>query len=323
MATSPELEQKIKEETAKVKVDSYQSIASRGGWSGGGRTLWAVAAVAAAIGGMIGVVAPFFPLLVGASSFATAVSAIPASVAAFAATGLSSGFAGGLMLGRISGVGAAVGEEQERRMKEWMVRQKIHSDPESHIIPDAPKEKPQPKTFRQRMSDSYHTYINPRIGLLFAGLGAIGGMIMGAAFVATGGAGGFAIMPAIGALTGLSEAAAAAPAVVMAYTIGVSASIGALWSFNLPKIVSAVTHFSGELMSGRLLGREWKPKEPKNSVEKAAVPEKAPPAPVITAPYPAVESESSPRLTVRQFASYTEMVAQQAAEPSAEMLAKR
>src|SRR5689334_319829 len=117
----PTLDQRIQEETAKVKAESYQKVASMGGWAGGARTLWALCVVAGTIGAAIGLVAPFFPLLaLGFTSAAvtTAVSAIPASMAIFAATGISMGFAGGLMLGRVSGVSAAVAQEQEKRMKE-------------------------------------------------------------------------------------------------------------------------------------------------------------------------------------------------------------
>lgn len=254
-------EQNIAEKIAAIKADSYQKVASLGGWSGGGRTLWAVSAFAMVIGAAIGLAAPFFPLIVGASSLATAVSAIPASVAAFAATGLSSGFAGGVMLGRISGVAAAVAEEQEKRLKTWTARQLLHQNPQAEILPDPAREQPSSMPLGQRLREGWRTYFNPRVGLLFTALGVIGGLVMGAAAVSTG-AGAFAIMPALEALTGLETAALTAP-VIMAYTAGVSGAIGALWHFNVPKIASAITAFTGYLISGKPLGREWGPKREK------------------------------------------------------------
>ena len=304
------------ETTDKIKVESYQKITPLGGWPGGGRTLWARAALSTVIGAGLGVIAPFFPLIVGASSVATAVSAIPTSVLAFAATGLSGGFTGGLVLGRITGAAAAAAEENERRMKEWTARQLLHNDPNSNIAPDPVKEKAPKKPFWRRVSDSYHTYVNPRIGLTMAAIGAIGGLIMGGAFLATtGGVGAFAIMPALATLTGLSAEAAAAPAVVLAYTTGISAAIGALWTFNVPKIASAVTEFTGNLIAGKYIGRPWAPKPEKQKTQ-AATPKEQIPADEI-----AKNTSFAGNLT--RPGSFQDLIASQATESATEALIKR
>jgi hypothetical protein len=296
----PTLDQRIEEETAKIKVDSYQKTASIGGWAGGGRTLWAISVVGAVMGAAIGLVAPLFPVIVGAAW--PVLTTIGTSVAAFAATGISLGFGGGLVLGRISGAAAAVGEEQEKRMKEWMVRQKLADNPQAEILPDAPKAEEPKKPFWQRFKDTYHTYVNPRVGLRFAAIGAIGGLIMGAAFIATGGVAGFAVMPALEALTGLS-ASALTHGAILAYSAGVVASFGALWSFNFPKITSNLTHFFGELVNGKYGGREWGPQQEKTP-EMAK--EKSPEREI------AVNSEvtQSGNTAQRSFLSYKELVVQ-------------
>jgi hypothetical protein len=270
MATdNAHIEQRIKEETAKVKVDSYQKVASMGGWSGGGRTLWAVAALGAICGAAIGLVAPFFPLMAIGFSTLPAASTILASTAAFAATGMLTGFSGGLVLGRISGASSAVAQEQEKRLKQWMVRQKIGQNPESEIVPDATTETA-PKSFLQRVKDAYRTYVNPKVGLTMAALGAAGGLLMGAAFLATmpaslGAASGvFAVTPVasmMATLTGLTAPGALTGGAIVAYSTGVMAAFGALFSFNLPKVASNMSHFFGELISGKYYGREWGPKE--------------------------------------------------------------
>lgn len=301
------LEARVAEEQAKIKVDSYQKVASVAGWAGGGRTLWAAAAFCTVVGAAIGLVAPFFPVLAGASTLGFATSAIPASVLAFAATGLSTGFAGGIMLGRISGSAAAVGEELERRMKHWMVRQKISENPQAEIAPDAPKVLTEKHSFWQRAGDAWHTYVNPRIGLTMALIGAVGGLIMAGAFAYTG-AGAFAVMPAMQTLTGLTANPVFATegvltsAAVTAYTVGVSAMMGAVFSFNVPKIASAMTEFTGRLIGGKIIGREWKPVE-KNKPEAAA-----PPVEV------AAQQAQAP-VVLRRFESYQELVSRPADAP--------
>ncbi|MGE0754269.1 MAG: hypothetical protein AB7L92_03815 [Alphaproteobacteria bacterium] len=263
-----QLSQRIAEETGKIRVASYQKAASLGGWAGGGRTLWAISAVGAIAGAAIGLVAPFFPLLVGASSLATAISAIPASVAILAAVGLSSGFGGGLVLGRISGTSAAVAEEQEKRLKTWTAKQLLQKDPDTKIIEDEQdiKRVQAYKPFWENAKGSYETYVNPRVGAFFTVVGAIGGLIMGAAFIASGGAAGV-IAPALGAITGLGAAAATAPAVVMATSVGLLAAFGALFSFNLPKVTSELTALTGKFISGEKLGRKWGPVQPEPGLE--------------------------------------------------------
>ncbi len=270
-----------------IQVKSYQHVASIGGWAGAGRTLWAIGTVGAVAGALVGLLTPFAPLIVGAAlpSLAT----IGTSVAAFAATGMSTGFAGGIMLGRISGTAAAVAEESERRSKEWTVRQIKNIDPNAHIAPDAPEAKPAKPSFK----DTFRTYINPRVGLAMTVIGAVGGLIMGAAFLATGGAAAFAMAPALGVVSGLG--AGATGAALMAYSAGVGAAFGALWSFNFPKITSKTTEFFGKLTGGELVGRKWEP-EPAKTAEPQQQPAVDQPA-----------TEHAPR----NFTSFQELVTRQ------------
>ena len=223
-------------------------------------TVFWLCALGVIAGAGIGVAAPFFPILAGASSLATAVGAIPASVAAFAATGLSMGLAGGLMLGRTAGATAAVAEESEKRAKKWVIRQTLSQNPDVKIS-DEPKAKPTQETFWQKTKRIYHKYVNPRVGLTMAAIGAVGGFILSAAFLATGGTGAFAIMPALATITGLTAEAAAASGVITAYTVGVGAAFGALFSFNLPRVAANLGDFFGKLIGGEIIGRKWE--EPK------------------------------------------------------------
>ena len=256
------------------QVDSYQKVASLGGWAGGGRTLWAIAGFGAVVGAAMGAVAPFFPLLVGASSLSTAMGAVAASVASFAAVGMGIGFSGGVVLGRISGSAAAVGEEQERRMKRWTAAQlkQVDGHYQPVSVPEAPEETTEPT-----LKDTYETYINPKIGLAMAAIGAVGGLMLAAANYYTGGTLGSVMPVSIGQLTGMltpeeiAQGAQVSTKVMTAYTVGVMSTFGALWSFNFPKITSNITEFSGRLTGGKIIGRTWEPQREKQ-VEVAAEP---------------------------------------------------
>lgn len=185
-----------------IAVDSYQKAASIGGWAGAGRTLWAISAVGVVAGAAIGLVAPFIPVIVTAgtmglgAALGAAASAVPASIAVFSATGLSMGMGSGLMLGRVSGSVATVAEEQEKRIKNWTAKQILAQNPNAEIVPDAPKPAPEKKSFWQRVKDTYRTYVNPPVGITMMAVGAIGGLIMAAAFAASGGLPAFAMVAA-------------------------------------------------------------------------------------------------------------------------------
>lgn len=332
MPKNDALEQRIKEETANIQVDSYQKVASLGGWSGGGRTLWAISAVAAVSSALIGAVAPFFPAIALAvagdvtlgAAMATAVGAMTTSIAAFAATGLAFGFAGGMMLGRISGSNAAVAQEQERRQKAREIEQTLTQNPQATIEHEAPKE-PAPKlTFKQKLKKAYYEYFNPRVGAVMTLIGITGGLVLASAFVLTDGAIGTVMPNILDKLTGLAPEIAKSPLAVTAFTAGVCGSIGALWHLNYPKITSEVTHFFGELISGKTLGREWEVPQPvklKNTSGTALdriEPQTAQPEPAL-----AQAAEGINGLAVRQFTSYTELVAQRAAEQQSDQLIKR
>lgn len=257
----PELAEDNVSYVPEQEVKSYQKVASLGGWAGGGRTLWAIAAVGLIAGAAIGIVAPFFPALMGVTgaSFALAMDVVPKSMAVFGTMGMGMGFSGGLVLGRISGAAAAVGEEQERRMKSWTAAQLKQIDGKYVPVPEPELDTKEPvKTTQQKLTDSYYEYVNPKIGIIMAGVGAAGGLVLSAASYATGGVVG-GILPeglTIAAMTGAPATAAA----TTAYLTGITAAFGSLWALNFPKITSNVTEFTGQLVGGNIIGREWKPK---------------------------------------------------------------
>jgi hypothetical protein len=301
-----------------VKVESYQKAASIGGWAGAGRTLWALCTIGTVLGGAIGLVAPFFPVLaLGTAAIPAAMEAVAASVAIFAGTGMSMGFAGGLMLGRISGTASAVAEESERRSKEWTIRQMKGIDPKYTPVPDAPeKQEEAPKTFGEKIRKAYYDYVNPRVGLTMTALGIVGGLILGAAFLSSGGAVG-AVMGGTGlisSLTGIAATNITAP-VILSYTAGVCGAFAATWFLNMPKITSKVTAMYGKLISGEPLGRKWG-EDPAQA--KAAAPDQPRPALQERSHEPAHATEMATNYQPpeRSFGNYQELLTRQAQSAS-------
>src|SRR5262245_37413285 len=99
-----------------IKVESYRNVAFEKGWIARSGGLWGTASAAAVLAAtLIGPIAPFFPVLVGAQDVSVAVASIPTSMLAFGAVGMASGFAVGASVGAAAGAAAGVAEEQERR----------------------------------------------------------------------------------------------------------------------------------------------------------------------------------------------------------------
>ena len=292
--------------TPRIKVESYQHVASIGGWAGAGRTLWAISTIGVLLGAAIGLVAPLFPIIVGASTLAVAAQAIPASMVVFAAMGLSMGFGGGLMLGRVSGTAAAIAEEQEKRMKSWTAQQILHNNPGAEIIADTTQTNEPQQGRWQYVKDTCRTYINPRVGLVMTAIGLLGGLIMGAAFIVSGGATAFAMAPALSTITGVTSIATHT-AGILAYSGGIGAAFGAIWNLNMPRLTNKLTEFYGKLTSGALLGREWCPDQEQQQRKRNTIP-----APAQTAELP----ES------RNIGSFRELLARQAAQARSNDLVK-
>jgi hypothetical protein len=341
MSTDQELlEQRIAEEKAKIKVDTYQDVSYEGSFRGGGRGLWSGSFLGLATGAIIGLVAPFFPLIVGASTLAAAVAAIPASLAVFSAIGISMGFAGGGLVGRTAGGVASVAKEQETRLKGWTIEQILKANPDAKIEhqKDPVKEKiDMPLT--KRAGAAWRKYFNLRTALFFTAVGIIGGLIMGAAFLVTDGAAAFAMAPALGTITGLGAATftshaalyAAAPA-VLAYSAGVAGMFGLLgFGTNYPRIGTKLQTITGHFLSGKYLGREFDD-DPKEHTTKLGVRDHT----VAQAILPSSRDEAladqiiaasqrKPQMISRRFDSFREMVisGKNAAVEAGEALIKR
>jgi hypothetical protein len=353
MPTDQELlEQRIAEEKAKIRVDTYQDVAYEGSFRGGGRGLWSGSLLGGVTGAIIGAVAPFIPIAVGllvpsvaavvtaAGGLAAVTAALPASIAIFAAMGISMGFAAGAMTGRAAGSVGAVAKEQEARIKGWTIEQILKANPDAKIEheKDPVKEKT-PKSLGERVATGWRKYFNLRTGAFFTVAGIIGGLVIGAAFVASGGAAAFAMAPALGAITGLGAAtfttsaaiSAAAPAII-AYSAGVAGMFGLLgFGTNYPKIGTELQTLTGNFLSGKYLGREFG-EDPKKRTTKLAVPDRT----VAQALLPQTNDElladqiiasaqQKPHVTMRRFDSFREMVisGKNAAVEAGEALIKR
>jgi hypothetical protein len=215
--------------------ESYNNHALRGAWLARGTAIWSFAAFGLAVGAVMGCIAPFFPLLVGAPA---ALGVFWNSVAIFAATGMGAGFAVGGIVGASAGAAAAVAKEQEIRAVAHEQELRLNSIPQG--LP-ATTIKPQ-------------RWTNFKVGALFAVLG----MGAGALIAASGGA---TFLPAYAVISaGISGTAAAA--LPMAYSMGVMGMFGALWSMNASQTVLKINDFTTKLMGGELLGTSWDLPEP-------------------------------------------------------------
>ena len=252
-------------ENKQIEVASYSNSAFADAWKGRSRAMWGVGAVGLGVGLLIGVFAPFIPVLASlfvssigsAATFSAAAALIPHSMAVFGAVGMTTGFAVGGLVGASAGSASSIAKEMERREikhEQEMARTIGVSVPE-HI-----PEKSQENTDR---------YFNPKVGAIFAGFGAVAGAVLAAGFFAPSIVGGGAVaatssfMPALEVvLGGLASNAAA----VTAYSIGVMTTFGALFGVNFPKITTKAQDLAGELLSGKSLGTSWK-KEPEITLE--------------------------------------------------------
>ncbi len=307
MATDTEaVQQRSSDEKSKIEVASYHDVAFEGTWRARSRGMWGVGALGLLAGAAIGALAPLFPVVVGATSLATAASLIPQTMAIFSATGIGMGVAAGTMVGSSSGAVGAVAKEQEKRLREAG----IETPPGN----DAQAQANEGKGFFTRFKEALGSLkINPKVMITFAALGAVAGVVMATAFLATGGA---AAVPALGSLLG--SAATSAPAVT-AYFAGVMASFGALFGMNLPTVATQMTNVMGDTLGGKTINAPWTDKqapspEVQQAVEKAAAVEQ---------PAPAKPEPATPRASKFQPAlSYQEMMAQKAQEQSNELSLK-
>lgn len=323
----------------KTGADSFKKVAFREAWKGRTRALWSIAALGVAAGVVVGLMAPFIPLAAGlfsptvaaASSLSAAVHAIPASVAIFASYGMGIGsLVGGILGGPSGSIGAMVDEVKKRGTftdKENQDGKAIASNQQQENNQTAVKQQ-KPKA----------RYINPKVMLMFAALGAIGGAILLAGMAATGGIAATAtaaavpgagaaiaqnaLMPGMSAI--LTGELATNTTAIGAYVIGVMASFGALFGFNGPKMATDLQDFTGRLLSGEALGTSWEKKRSdavQNSKTTVASPE--------TISQPNFAENNSKNLHVSklgnrgQFNSYEDMVMQSMSSAQTEQISRK
>lgn len=238
-----------------AEPESYSDIAFEGAWKGRARAIWGVGAVGLLTGLVIGMLAPFIPVLAGifvesigaAVTMQSAASVVPASMTVFGATGMTVGFGVGGIVGSSAGAMNSVAKEIERRN---IKREQQAAKAYGVSLPPPEKE--------AVAHENKESYINKRAMATFTALGAIAGAIMSAAFLApatvVGGAVGAASSIAAPALEIVLPnsllASEAASAAISAYTIGVMSMFGALFGVNYTKITSKAQDYMGKLLKG-------------------------------------------------------------------------
>ncbi len=261
MVSEEELQQRIAEEQAKIEVPSYQDATWDSAWKRRASAIWGIGAVGMTVGAVIGLLAPVLPALVASAPFSAAV--VAKSVAIFASLGITGGMGIGMMAGPAAGSAAGAIKEFERRQIAREIEQKIRDNPDADVTLLQERvsqlEEDNPKSIR------FADYFNVKTGLLFAAIGAVGGLIFATALLATGGlvaAGGVAASPMIAQLAMpaaqlLLGSAAGNAAAVTAYSVGLGALFGMNFGVSHALITRQACNFAGDLLSGRGLGSPW------------------------------------------------------------------
>jgi len=249
MADEQTIQNRIAEEQSKINVPSYQDVTLDGAWKRRSNTMFAIGGIGLVTGAVIGLTAPLAAIAGGAVMTGALVAK---SVAIFSAIGMSAGWGLGSIVGPSAGATAAAMKEFERRTLAREVEEKIRENPDAKVTLH---ETPAPQ---REESDGLTTYFNWRTSLLFAAVGAAAGLVFAGALVATGavaaagaeaGIAAFA-MPAMKMLLG--AAASSVPAVI-AYSVGVGASFGAVFGINYPRIVRKLSGVTGDMLSGKAI----------------------------------------------------------------------
>ena len=273
MATEAEIQKRIAEEQAKIKVPSYQDVALDGAWKRRSSAIWGISIVGMMMGTMVGLAAPILPAI--AASLPITALLVAKSVAIFSAIGITAGWGVGAVLGSSSGAAASTMKEFERRQLARGIEQTIRDNPDATVTLGE-------NAIEQESTDiGVSRYFNWKAGLTFAALGALGGMVFAAALTLSGGVGAaiplFA-MPAMNLLLGESVTATAA----IVYTVGLGSLSGALFGINGPLFARKAANFFGDLLSGKAIGAPWP--------DSANLPDLKPIlSPVVTKPEPLVE----------------------------------
>jgi hypothetical protein len=230
--------------TRDIEVKSYQDVAFDGDWKARSRGLWGISFLGLLTGAAIGLLAPIVPALMGAS---IGLSEIGASLALFSATGMATGMLVGTQVGASSGAAASVTKELEGRdlARAEAIEQAMGVELPKPNLPKA-KEKEQ-------------RYFNPKISFTFAAFGVLAGLVMAAAFFASGGAVATAAVPALSTLLGAK--AAVDVGMTTAYFASVMGCFGAIFGINYPVIAKKFNNMAGDLLGGKALGTSWE-KEP-------------------------------------------------------------
>ena len=308
-------------EQDKIQVDTFTDIAFEGAWKGRARSFWATATVGTGVGAVMGAVVPFFPVLAGVP-LAAAAATLPISIPIYAALGMSSGFAVGVLVGATSGATAAVAKEQERRDKGRDIEQVVRSLPGATLdAPPVAEAREKPRTIGQHLKNIKDNYINVPTLLAYAAIGAIGGLVMFAAFNAAGVGIGDSFLPIAKPIMGkLLGAAAGQSSAIAAYTVGVMATFGAIFGCNLPKIAGDTTRLFGDMLGGKTFGSQ---KGPAHEQARAPVfSQTFTDTPAVTAEQAEPERAANFRQQERSQSDYRELVTRRISE-SLEVSARR
>ncbi len=256
MASEESINEKIAEIQARIDIPSYQDVAWDGAWKRRAAAIWGMMSVALVVGASIGLLALLPPAMFGLPLTAELVGQ---SVAIFSALGISSGLVIGATVGPGAGAAASAMKEFERRQIARDIDRLVRANPDApvELIEEMVAQKEEDKEKNLRFSD----YVSIKKSLIFAGIGAVGGLVFAGALYAVGGFGvpespmvaQFA-MPAAKFLLGAS---ASSVAVVSSYFAGIGGLFGANFGISYPIITRKAVNFFADLLSGKSIADSW------------------------------------------------------------------
>lgn len=245
MKDSVNIEQRIAQEQAKIRIPSYQEVAWDGAWKKRSAATWGLGFFGLATGAFIGAVAPIAPALF-ADVPATG-ELFARSIAIFSALGISGGMAVANVVAPAAGAAAATAKEVERRQIGREIEEALLKDPGAKVeiaSTSTPLTEMEPAGLSR--------YVNLSTGVLFALIGAAAGAVFAAGLAAAEGTMLTQMaMPAMDAL-GISGAAAAT-----SYSAGLGAAFGSIFGLNYPLISNKLVTKASEFLSGKAIGAPW------------------------------------------------------------------
>lgn len=307
-----EVEQYIRQQQAKVKVEPYDNIVFNKAFKGRTRGMWAGATMGAISGLILGTLA--WPLV---TTMAGATIGFGTMVMAATAIGSATGVFAGQVIGATAGATAGAALEREKRDRQEALREKLLSDPDIEKTAHEAAKNPEPVNIKDLPSPNTLEEVAERPTSLAERFGQVVNFKVVAASMALGGVLGAAIGGLGGKWGGLLDLGIEGVGGNMLAGALLVGTVSSIFGIGYPIIFASLSELNGKILSGKIFEREPE-KTPEKATEKAHSHELAPAkAPEAAQPEPAAAKDnaaaSEKRFASKSFVSFSHMVVEQQA----------